>query len=204
MNLEQLQSRYGDERVLVMPADEAGHLETGIAGLAEHEYGRLTAASRFIPRWQAEYNPAWRQLIPYIVVRQNGRFLLTRRRATQGEVRLHSLHSLGVGGHINPCDQGQGDPIAAGMLRELNEELQLYDWHPEGVMPSGVINDLSNEVSRDHLGIFYVLDVPSQVPVKVREQDKMTADWRALADLSDIRPAMESWSQLVLDWLLRK
>ncbi len=203
MDREQLQARYGDEQVLVIPTDAAENLPNGISELNEQGYVQLVAASRFIPRWEAEYNPAWRQLIPYIVLRQDSRLLLTRRTKSQGEARLHSLYSLGVGGHINPCDADQSDLVAAGMQRELTEELQLGDWLPGCAIPAGIINDLSNEVSRDHLGILYLLDVPADVQIAVREQDKMTAEWKPKADLPSIKPAMESWSQLVLDWILQ-
>ncbi len=47
----------------------------------EHHY--------FLPRDQAEYDATAKQIIPYVVVRQAGRYFLLRRKRKQTEARLH-------------------------------------------------------------------------------------------------------------------
>lgn len=193
----ELRQRYGDEQVLVLPAALLAELPPGIS--ADCDLGQLLPAGHYLPRWQVEYQPKWRQLVTYIVLRQAGRLFLTERLRTQGEVRLHSLSSVGVGGHVNASDSG--DPIAAGCRRELAEELVL-DWPLGELSPVAVINDLSNPVSRDHLGVLFVLDLPDELPVTVRETEKMRGEMVALAEIAEHYYArLESWSQLVVDFL---
>lgn len=201
MNQLALQRRFGDEQVLVIAAASVEHLPMGLQPMVE----LTTIEPKFIYRHQAEQNPQWRQLIPYIVLKQSGHFWLTKRLKTQGENRLHNLYSLGVGGHINPIDNLGTSPLICALYRELEEELNLDNWRPDNPRPIALINDLSNAVSRDHLGVVFILDVPPAVTVSVREQDKMNGQWVSLATINECYfDHLESWSQLVLEYLKQK
>ena len=59
---------------------------------------------RFMPRSQAETDPAYKQLIPYVIMTHGGRYLSYIRGKRAGEGRLVGLRSIGIGGHINPAD----------------------------------------------------------------------------------------------------
>ena len=89
-------------------------------------YRYLLESLRWGPRPDLEEDPSRKQLIPYVVVHQPDpdRIWTMRRKRAQTEARLHEQRSIGVGGHISRGeDGGQGDPIEAGMWRELDEEL---------------------------------------------------------------------------------
>ena len=45
-----------------------------------------------------------------------------------GDARLHGKASIGVGGHLNPVDDGE-DALMAGLRREWAEELEA-EWEP--------------------------------------------------------------------------
>lgn len=198
MQQTSLQHRYGDEQVLVIPATSVAHLPSGLQPMLD----LATVRPAFIYRYQAEQNPAWRQLIPYIVLQQAGRLWLTKRLNTQGESRLHNRYSLGVGGHINPVDAAGASPLIDALYRELEEELNLDNWHPSDPKPIAFINDLSNAVSRDHLGVVFILEAPPLVEVSVRELDKMHGQWMQLDEIRNhYYDQLESWSQLVLEYL---
>ena len=79
--------------------------------------------SFFMPRGEVEEDPEYQQVIPYVVFRHAGRYLLTRRLRASSERRLRHLYSLGVGGHVNPEDVANGDPVLDGMRREWEEEV---------------------------------------------------------------------------------
>ncbi|NLY53176.1 MAG: NUDIX hydrolase [Firmicutes bacterium] len=196
--MNHLQQRYGDEQVLVIPASLVDHLPGGLLPLID----LTNLPYEFIFRYQAEHNPAWRQLIPYIVLKQANRYWLTRRLSTQGEQRLHNRYALGVGGHINPVDKQGTSPIISALYRELEEELDLGGWLPLDPQPQALLNDLTSAVSRDHLGLVFVIEVPKSVTVRVKEREKMVGRW---ADLVTIRQRfyelLEGWSQLVLRYL---
>ena len=74
---------------------------------------------RFQPRAEMEADRSWKQVIPYLVLRDGERYFLMRRTQAGGDARLHDRWSIGVGGHLNP---GDGD-LAGGLRREWREEL---------------------------------------------------------------------------------
>lgn len=192
-----LKARYGDEQVLVIPAQSVMLLPTGVT--TKFDIAALLQPSSYLPRWQAEYNPNWRQLVTYITLRQGKRLFLTQRFKSQGESRLHSLYSVGVGGHVNSSDAP--NPLVSGWCRELAEEL-LLDWSVEPLSPAGLINDLSNPVSQDHLGVWFILDIPRGNQVMIRETDKMHGQLQELGLIfAEYYDRLESWSQLVVNFL---
>src|SRR4030081_709460 len=71
----------------------------------------------FRPRAEVENDPAYQQIIPYVVFRHETRYFLTHRLRASSERRLRKQYSLGIGGHINPGDLEAGDPIQAGLRR---------------------------------------------------------------------------------------
>jgi len=191
------------ERVLVLPRGEVpggceftGIRAAGDAGLADLRAAVLTHG-RFIERPLAEESPDFKQLIPYVVVRDGPRTLLMERTDAGGDPRLHRKASIGVGGHYNPVDSGD-DPLTDGLRREWAEEL-LTDWDPEFRLV-GLLNDDSNPVGSVHLGVVFVVEADGR-PVAVREHDKLTARWADAGELRAALERMETWSRLVVDQL---
>lgn len=162
----------------------------------------LLTKARYIRRDEAEGNPQWRQLIPYVVVCNlidSEVFAFTRLKQ-QSEKRLHQKRSIGVGGHINPVD-GASDiqAVIAAAYRELDEELVITDLDKTELLFIGFINDLSTDVSRDHLGCVFRAWV--NPPVGVRENDKMSGSFMPLTNVQCEAQLYESWSQLLLPLL---
>lgn len=189
--------------MLVLPRDRVpGGCEfTGVRAADEAALADLRAAVRahgtFMDRPLAEESPAYKQLIPYVVVRDGARTFLMERTDAGGDPRLHRKASIGVGGHLNPVDDG-ADPLTAGVRREWSEEL-VTDWEPEFRLV-GLLNDDSNPVGSVHLGVVFVVEADGR-PIAVRERDKLTA---AMADADELRAAgerMETWSRLVASHL---
>ena len=187
------------ERVLVLPrADVPGG--TAFHGLRHadgDELVRLGAAVRehgtYLGRPTAEEDPTHKQLIPYVVVRDGPDVFLMHRTDAGGDPRLHGKGSIGVGGHLNPVDDGE-DPLMAGLRREWTEELEA-DWDPEFRLV-GLLNDDSNPVGAVHLGVVFEVEAAGR-PVDVREHDKLVG---AFADADAVAASwdrLETWSQLV-------
>jgi predicted NUDIX family phosphoesterase len=145
----------------------------------------------------AEESPAFKQLIPYVVVRDGARTFLMERTDAGGDARLHRKASIGVGGHLNPVDDGP-DPLSAGLRREWAEELDA-DWEPVFRLV-GLLNDDSNAVGSVHLGVVFVVEAAGR-PIAVREHDKLTARMADADELLGARERMETWSRLVADHL---
>jgi predicted NUDIX family phosphoesterase len=160
--------------------------------------GLLEREGFFVERERAEHTPSWKQVIPYCVVTQGGRILLTQRRAKGGEARLHEKLSIGVGGHVNPVDRDASDGIAlAAARRELAEELEIRG--AAELHLAGFLNDDSNPVGAVHLGLVFRTTVSG--PVRIRERDVLEGHMVAPEELR-ARLArgenLESWSCILI------
>ena len=151
----------------------------------------IAAKHFFVDRRIAEVSPQYRQIIPYVLIRNGSDYFVLRRTEKQNEARLHHKLSLGIGGHINP-----GHSLVDGMQKELEEEIQIGATYDMEFL--GIVNDDSTDVGRVHLGAAYRLDVETK-SVTVKETDKMAGQWVSRTALRDARPSMESWSQIVYD-----
>jgi predicted NUDIX family phosphoesterase len=152
----------------------------------------------FKPRAEVEDDPSFQQIIPYVVFRHDGRYLLTHRLRASSEKRLRKQYSLGVGGHINPGDLRSGDPILDGLKREWEEEV-VYDGRFDADL-LGLLNDESAPVSRVHLGVVFLVD--GDTPnIAIRETKKLGGELLTLTEMRAFYLQMESWSQLVYDRL---
>lgn len=151
----------------------------------------------FMPRNEAEYNFDFKQVIPYVIIRNANEYLLLKRTSQQTEKRLHNKYSLGIGGHINPAPSiPEKNIITNGLYRELGEEISLND--PGKLQFIGVINDERNSVSKVHLGLLYLLETRSS-KYQILETEKMTAQWVTKDRLVDYYDSLETWSQIVYD-----
>jgi predicted NUDIX family phosphoesterase len=191
------------ERVLVLPRDRVpgGCDFTGVREASDETMAALHAATtahgRFMHRPLAEEDPGFKQLIPYVVVRDGALVYLMERTAAGGDPRLHGKASIGVGGHLNPVDEGE-DPLIDGLRREWAEEL-VADWEPQFRLV-GLLNDDSNPVGSVHLGVVFEVEAQGR-PVEVREHEKLAGRFATLAEVRAAWDRMETWSRLVADHL---
>ncbi len=158
---------------------------------------RVRAHGEFRSRTSVEHDPAFKQIIPYLIVRHQYRLFLFQRSTAGSEARLQGKYSIGVGGHVNRRDvEGSKDVIVTGLERELTEELVIDGkWRARLV---GVLNDDTVAVGRVHFGLVHVVDVDS-VAVSVRESGAFTGRLARLQDVLSVRERMETWSQLILE-----
>jgi predicted NUDIX family phosphoesterase len=191
------------EHVLATPAAalrEAG-LFHGFSDRVGHYLPLLLdpAKLKYLPRDEAETDPTFKQLIPYVVLRHAGKvFHYTR--GGGGEKRLHAKRSIGIGGHVSLADGPLSEAYRAGMLRELAEEVALAGGYTERCI--GLINDDRTPVGQVHLGVVHVLDLELPM-VSSREAGLVAGGFAAVAELRRQRDAFETWSQFLLDgeWL---
>ena len=181
-----------DEAVLVVP--RAALMGTpgwrGILGRGAEPYlAVIEREGRFAPRAAMESDPRFKQVIPYLVLRDHERYFLMRRTRAGGDARLHDRFSIGVGGHVNPGDAG----LTGGLAREWNEEL-VAGFVPE-FRPVGLLNDDDTEVGRVHVGVVFVAEAGGR-SVAVRETEKLEGRFAGPTEVEAVFDRMESWSQL--------
>jgi predicted NUDIX family phosphoesterase len=150
------------------------------------------STGRYLPRAEVEGDPSYKQLIPYLVLRDGARYFLMRRTSAGGDARLFERYSIGIGGHVEP---GDGD-LLGGLAREWREEIAA-DFEPRFI-PVGLVNDDTTDVGSVHLGVVFVADVGGR-PVAIREATKLSGGFADPVAVRAVRAAMETWSQLVFD-----
>lgn len=148
----------------------------------------------FRPRPEAETDPSWKQVIPYLVLRDRERIFLMRRTRAGGDERLHERYTIGIGGHVNP---GDTDPLDA-LRREWAEEIEA-DFAP-ALEPLGVLNDDDNGVGAVHLGLVYSADANGR-PVGIRENQKLEGAFASFADVTAVVSRLETWSAHLFEFL---
>ena len=205
-----------DENVLVFPRslfEELGIFQGFSSNVNRYLPTILDVKNHnFMARAQAETNPNFKQIIPYVVITDGKSILHYVRGKKAGEQRLVAKGSVGIGGHINDVDYKEpllaftNEPLRASTFgsqefqdaveREVREELSI-----QGVFdakPIGLINDDSTEVGRVHFGVVHVLFCTPD-KVKKNEQVITQVEFIPIEELKAKRDQMETWSQLCID-----
>ncbi|MCS7059336.1 MAG: NUDIX domain-containing protein [Meiothermus sp.] len=182
------------ERVYVLPASAFPPAGDGLMPLEPGLLKKIEREGFFLERTQAEEDPSYRQVIPYALVRYGDRYLLMRRKGGN-EARLRGLYTLGVGGHINPEDQGV-NPLLDGLRRELLEEVGVRRYTAR---PMGLIVMSDTPVSRVHAGVVFLVDSEDQP--QVAEPEKLEGWLATPEEVHAVYDRLEGWSQVVVDRL---
>jgi predicted NUDIX family phosphoesterase len=186
-----------DEQVLVVPRDVLpdragwyGLRTDGLDGFAD----LVAREGSFRPRPAMESDPSFKQVIPYLVLRDGERFFLMRRTRAGGDARLFDRYSIGVGGHLNPGDKD----LLGGLRREWAEEV-VADFEPAFRLVA-LLNDDTTDVGSVHLGAVYVADAAGR-PVAIRELDKLEGAFAEPDEVAAVADRLETWSRLTFEYL---
>jgi predicted NUDIX family phosphoesterase len=134
-----------------------------------------------------------------------------------GEQRLHSKTSIGVGGHINPHDifninqryAIKGDvhswmPVLGNAVnRELTEELNssyLFEYTTYHARWLGVLQCNHTPVDKVHIGLVNIVDLEPK-HCKTLQRPGNVCDWQSLDNLCRDNN-LENWSKIVVDYLV--
>lgn len=192
------------EQVMVVPTPlfhECGHFQGFSSDMDRYLKVLLDPAqTSYRPRGEMETDPSFKQLIPYCIFRHTAEdgtvsvYQYTRGKG-QGEARLHSKRSIGIGGHISTLDAGEDSPYEQGMQRELEEEVKIDTPFKQTCV--GLINDDETEVGKVHLGVVHIFDVETQ-GVKANEDDIIEDGFIPVTELIADSEGFETWSQICL------
>jgi len=158
----------------------------------------------FFPRVQAENDPTYKQIIPYVLIAFEDTMLYYVRGKKAGEQRLVAKGSIGIGGHMNETDESlfalDEQAYRTGVEREVNEEIEINTPFQDRIV--ALLNDDNTEVGQVHLGIVHIFHLAEQ---KVEKREAMITNLSFLtrAELMARRESLESWSQICVDSLDR-
>lgn len=193
---KQLEAKYGNEQVFVVPFAETAHIGDKFTK-TNADMSALTqwdSKGKFVLRSDAEYNPAFQQLIPYVLITDvtGTKFYVSRRIA--GDDRLKGTLSLGFGGHIDLVD-GTQNVILKAFERELDEEVFIKRKKtPANLL--GYVRDLDS-ATKDHLGFVFTVTARS---VRIKEDTVLEGFWMSLQELVDNYHKFESWARYIIDY----
>ena len=196
-------SEQAVEQVLVVPTmlfHEVGYFEGFSTNVGPYLKTLLDPAYiSYRPRDKMENDPSFKQLIPYCLFRFENQLFNYKRGKLQGEGRLHSKRSIGVGGHICSEDQNSlHSPYIEAMHREIEEEVNLEAAYSDTCV--GLLNDDQTEVGKVHLGIVHIFELDSP-KVSPREKSMLEAGFTCAEELVREIDQFETWSQICLKHL---
>jgi predicted NUDIX family phosphoesterase len=172
------------------------HLEPKARSVAEHDYNT-------------------KQLVVYVLINHGETFLSYQRTPKTTETRLKALHSIGIGGHVNVDDQIQPtlfgaqeaawkDFVLKAVRREVSEEVQIEGAIAQEPRLICFVNDDSNDVGKVHFGMVFLMKL-GKPSVAIRgERGIGKLSFRTLPELISMRDTLETWSQLLVDFLARE
>jgi predicted NUDIX family phosphoesterase len=194
------------EHVLVVPTElfhRLGHFQ-GFSPDVNRYLDELLkpANTSYRPRGDMEDDPSFKQLIPYCIfrhvdsARRQTVFAYTRGKG-QGEGRLRTKRSVGIGGHVSTDDThaGAGNVYLEGMRRELDEEVFIDTAYTQKCV--GLINDDQSPVGQVHLGVVHLFDV-DRPAIRPRESELIECGFRPVDELLADLTGFETWSQICL------
>ncbi|MCX7653606.1 MAG: DNA mismatch repair protein MutT [Fervidobacterium sp.] len=188
-----------DEKVLVVKSESVEKIcngKMGVVLVSKDTFLTTLKNGFFVERAIAEYDESVRQVIPYIVLKENDDYIFFKRTSNQAEKRLHNMITLGVGGHLNIEDSE--DPVEClekGLWRELKEEVNVEVNSLEYI---GLINELENPVSRVHVGVLYIAHVKYYGLAEPENFLEIRSN-----KLLDYLEEMEGWAKVVALYLER-
>ena len=153
-----------------------------------------------------------KQLVVYVLINHENTLLSYQRTPKTTETRLKTLYSIGIGGHVNVHDRIQPslfgtqqaawkDFVLQAVRREVSEEIQIEGANAQEPRLICFVNDDSNDVGKVHFGVVFVMKL-SRPSVAIRgERGIGKLSFRTLPELIAMRDNMETWSQLLVDFL---
>src|SRR3990172_42856 len=223
---QQQNTQTHDELILVVPREHLFARMDAWHGLKEvnfeHYLNIINDKKEFLPRSVMETDPTYKQIIPYLVFEHNNTYFLMQRKSDASEARLRNKLTHGIGGHIRQEDMQPyyaptSHEASKGSLSEatkgLEKENSLFAWamrefHEEvdyagnlSVKPLGILNDDSDDVGKVHIG--FVLLLTGDVPNITIKSELKSGTLVPLSECIAQKECMESWSQFVVDFLIR-
>lgn len=188
-----------DELVLVVKREKMfphGSWQ-GLKAINGEEYLSIIAQEKeFLPREHMETDPAFKQVIPYLIFKHGDKYFLMQRQSKSTDQRLKNKYSLGIGGHIRQEDMESSD-IVDWARREFEEEVSFSGNYT--VTTLGMLNDDSDAVGQVHVGYVFLLEGDSS-HISVKSELK-SGQLLTLNECEAYYESMENWTKIVFDFI---
>lgn len=173
----------------------------------------------FAERKLLETNKNFRQIIPYIAIKdKKGNFLTYTRTKSGNESRLHKKVSIGFGGHIDATDAvfdsnsiiSVKDTLKKATLREIKEELgekaynialpliNNFNVSHLIIKSKGSNVSAAEDVESVHIGLLITLEVDDDFPVYSPENQINMEGFLSKDEIYALEGEVEDWSHIIL------
>lgn len=197
---DKLKKKYKDEKVFIVPINIVENIPDKFTKLKHDNniWTKYDNLGKYIYRYDAEHNPVFQQLIPYLLIanEDESKFYVSKR--IGGDHRLKDKLSLGFGGHINECD-GTNKVVLKALTREMNEELDIDPI--SNAIFIGSIRDIDSSTN-DHLGLVFIIK-SQEDNISIKETDKLIGQWMTKEEMFKSYSLFEGWSKYILDYMYK-
>ncbi len=202
------------EKVLVVDAKELEEfLRSNRSWSTRDMYSFIGRSGVFLERDDVEEDESVRQVIPYVTIISGDKVAVFQRNKG-GEERLKGKVTVGIGGHINPCDNIFPDGVDEGgfargrgvvtrcAYREMAEEVCADDVFDNGkdLAFTGWILMHENPVDRVHAGVHFLYELDNDVFLRANSDELVFLGWRSIGDAMKLDD-QEKWTVEVLERL---
>jgi predicted NUDIX family phosphoesterase len=204
MNKDELKIKYGDESILCVPNDKLEEMYSKCDNKVDALINTIAQHGYYDYRYNAELDFDARQVIPYVVLENDGKYFVTER--IKGDERLVGKMSIAVGGHVDVADATQGVNTVDGaenaiincIMRELYEETTADLTKGFEVDYYTTFVDDREDVSRVHVCLltFVKLKDPN---VNIKETEKLKGSWMTLNEVTENIDKFEGWSEVTVN-----
>lgn len=146
-----------------------------------------------------ENDPNLKQPIPYLLLKKNNFIFTYKRMPGGGELRLHNLVSIGVGGHMRFMDKDTKENLFLNLKRELNEEMVINTDYKIKFL--GILNEDFTPVCQVHLGLLFLIEPKDINCVFVKEKRELEGKWMEENEVEKLYNDMEVWSKILWKFL---
>lgn len=158
----------------------------------------IKTQSKFIIRRELETNPDYKQIIPQVAFRYDGKFFLHKQLDTN-EKRLNNLCPLLVGGHVEEFDiEDEKDLIETALDREVDEETSIDAKIIQKKLYGLVYVEDENPVNHVHVGIIYIVDLDSD-QIVMKEEGLQTVGFVDEKYLVENLDRLTYWSRIFVN-----
>jgi len=192
--------KKADEKILVVKRKKLfpNGSFNGLRPINVAEYHNIIETYKeFLWRSTMEHDPSYKQIIPYLIFTHENKYFVMQRKENASEGRLQNKYSLGIGGHIRQEDVNGACTIVDWARREFEEEVAYNGSFT--IAPLGLLNDERDSVGQVHTGFVFLLTGDSPT-ISIKDEHKAGALY-TLDECASLYSRMESWSNLVFDYL---
>lgn len=166
--------------------------------------GELLRECRPMLRREAELDKSVIQLVSVFILRHKNLYLTHKRTKRLPENRLHGYYSMFFGGHLNTDDIKPLFDIFKPeygrlfLLRELHEEVRLPKQNEFEIIYRGLLYDNSRDLSMQHLGIVYDVELKSKEYEIGERGFLMDHKFESLGQMEARIDDFENWSVFII------